>query len=282
MLSQYIRVIHSDNATLTDYSLQNEDITTTLPFAIVAAQDYYYLGFRLPTNNFFIQIDTANDEASVLSVQYWDQSTWRDGVDVLDGTSTSGVTFAKNGVVQFSPDSRYQWAISADALTGVFPTELSTLNITNVYWLRLKFSANLAASTAVKRIAYAFTSTQNVNAHDVFLQNYYTSIAAGKTNWDDEIILASMRVVRDLKKKMIIYDKGQILNLEDVAIPCEHKTREIIYYNLGGDYADKVESARKEYLETINAESLTLDTNRDGRVSYEEINNTRGAIIRRR
>lgn len=273
MLSQYIRLINSDNGTLTDYSLANQDTATTLPFAMVATEDYWYFAQRRPCNSFFVQVDTANTAASTLSIEYWvnDSTEWRDALDVIDGTSSGGATFGKSGVVQFSANSEYNWDISGDIFSDNYPTTLSALNITNVYWFRMKVSADLDAGTLIKRIVYAFTSTQNVNSHDPKITNFYTSFATGKTNWDDEIINASYQVVRDLKEKEIILNRGQLLELEDVAIPTEYKTLENIYFSLGGDYLKKSEAMNKKYEKAICLKWITKDIFNGGRVNRFEI-----------
>lgn len=275
MLSQYIRLIHSDNGTLSDLSLDNQDINATLPFGMVATEDYYYFAQRKPFNSFYCQSSVANATASVLSIEYWEDETteWKTAVDVIDGTSVNGATMARSGVVQFSTDSRYDWDISGDTYEDKYPTTLASLSITNVYWIRLKVSADLDALTALKRIVYAFADTDGVNSHDPKLTNYYGAFASGKNNWEDEIITASYQVARDLKTKEIILNRGQILELEDVAIPTEFKTLQNIYFSLGGDYMDKYEAMKEKYEESISLKWITKDKISAGRVNRVEIDN---------
>lgn len=275
MLAQYIRLINSDNGVLTDYSLDNQDTSSTLAFNMVATEDYWYFAQRKPFNSFFVQVSTANASASTLSIEYWeDESTeWRTALDVIDGTSSGGSTLAKSGIVQFATDSRYDWDISGDAYEDTYPTVLNSLYITNVYWIRVKVSADLDALTKVKRIVYAFTNTQNVNSHDPKIANYYTAFESGKTNWEDEIITASYQVARDLKDKEIILNRGQILELEDVALPTEYKTLSNIYFSLGGDYMDKYEKMKEKYEESISLKWITKDKVSAGRVNRIEIDN---------
>ena len=93
MLYQYIRTFDADDGTLTDLSLDNQDESSTLPFDLVVSEDYYYIAQFFPFNNFFVQIDTANDVTASITLEYYDGTSWREAVDVLDGTSTSGVSF---------------------------------------------------------------------------------------------------------------------------------------------------------------------------------------------
>lgn len=280
MLYQYIRVIKSDNGVLTDESLRNQEDDQTLAMNLVATEDYIYIGQHYAFNNFFLQVDTANTNASLLSIQYWDNREWRNAVDILDGTLANGITLAKSGVVQFSPDTRYSWAITSDTTNGIFPPELSTLNIYNVYWMRLKFSANLSATAKLKMIAYAFTRSQQISILDTTVNEYFNAFEVGKTNWDKEIIAASYLVVRDLRKKGLIQHQGNLLRLDEVSIPTDWKVLELIYRNLGGDYRQKLEDARKYYEETIQLERYTFDVDGDAFVRQNEIVNSPRTLVR--
>lgn len=274
MLSEYIRLINSNNSVLTDYSLDNQDTGTNLAFNMVAAEDYWYFAQRRPFNSFFMQVDTANATPSNLSIEYWEDASteWRSALDVIDGTTSGGATLAKSGVVQFSTDSRYDWDISGDTYEDTYPTTLAALNITNVYWIRIKVSADLDAGTLIERIVYAFTSTKNINSHDPKITNFYNSFESGKTDWNDEIISASYQVARDLKKKQIILNRGQVLELEDISIPTDYKTLENIYFSLGGDYLDKSDKMKEKYDEAISLRWITKDNSSLGRVSRMELN----------
>jgi hypothetical protein len=94
MLLDYIRVFKW-SAGWTDYSLDNFDETLTVPTALTTTQ-YIYLAQKMPFNMVFVHLDTANTNAANLDIEYWDGTTWRDAVDILDGTKTSGVTLAKS------------------------------------------------------------------------------------------------------------------------------------------------------------------------------------------
>ena len=86
MLPQYIRVYYNDNGTFTDYSLEAQEKSSTITIPYVKDEDYLYIAQYLPFNNFFIEVDTANDQASVMSIDYWDNTAWRAMVDILDST----------------------------------------------------------------------------------------------------------------------------------------------------------------------------------------------------
>lgn len=281
MLYQYLRMIHSDNGVLKDWSLRNQEEGQTLPFALVVGEDAIYLGQHFPFNNFFIQLSVANDVAAIMQIEYWDAKEWRQAVDILDGTANnSGVSLSKSGIVQFSPDPQYAWFITSDTKRGQFPTELETLNIYNVYWLRIKFSATLKATTALKRIAYAFSRHQQIDSYDAKINQYLDSFSPGKTTWDDEIVTASLMVIRDLRRKGLAQNQGEVLRLDELTIPTDWKTLQIIYRSLGGDFKDKLADAKAEYDSSIVLERYTFDKDEDAFVDRGEITNSVRTLIR--
>ncbi len=274
MLFQYLRVIYSDNGVLIDVSLRNQDETNSLIIPMVTGEDYIYLGQHFPFNNFFIQKSVVNAVAGLMQIDYWDATAWRSAVDILDGTvNNSGVPLSKSGIVQFSPNPSYKWQITSDTTNGQFPSELSTLNIYNMYWLRIKFTATLTLTTAIKRITYAFTLSQQIDNYDAKINQYFDSFASGKTSWEDEIVTASYLVVRDLKSQGLIRETGEILRLDDVSIPTDWKTLELIYRSLGGDYKDKLKEASDQYMQALALGRFSFDVNKDAFLSKNEISN---------
>ena len=97
------RVFFGDNGTLSDNTIEARS-SDTIDIVMVAAEDYIYIGSWDPMNSFFVEVDTANTNDSVMSIQYWSNTAWKDAVDILDGTKAAGKTFAQTGIVQFIPD----------------------------------------------------------------------------------------------------------------------------------------------------------------------------------
>jgi hypothetical protein len=279
MLLNYIRVFTNISSTLTDKSLANQDDASTVSL-VLASGDYVYIAQRYPFTNVFIHMDTVNTNASVLSGQYWDGTAWRDAVDVMDGTSVGGKTLAQSGAVQWSLDADYSWNITNDTeLTGA-PTELSTLRIFNSYWFRLKVSATLSAGTDSKEIGYCFTNSQRLKDFDVELDGYLASFATGKTDWIDEIKTGSKLLVQDLKRMGLIMGPGQIIELDDVYVPCSLRSLALIYSNLGPSYKDKNLAIMAEYDKAMNIRRFTFDADADGKLTQREIAGTIKRIYR--
>lgn len=279
MLYEYFRLLSYDGSNFTDLSLDNQNDSTNIDLAL-STTDYLYIGQYYAFNNFHIHLDTANATSANLDIEYWDGTQWRDCVDILDGTKVSGATFAQSGVIQYSPDPDYSWNRVSDTSESYAPTEMQTLNIHEMYWLRLKPSANIDASTDAFVISYAFTTTQQLNDHDIEISTYYDRFASGKTDWIKEIKTASRYLVADLRRKNIIQDPAQILRFDDVSLACEWRTLALIYHNLGRSHADKKESAMAMYNDFNSIGARTKDLDGNAQVDLDEIKSSQRYGIR--
>ncbi len=280
MLYQYIRLVRSTNGTLTDKSILNQEEASNVSLDLTASQDCIYIGQQFPFNNFYMQLGVANDVSCSISIKYWDGSSWKDAVDVLDATSVSGVPLARSGVVQFSPDKDYRWEYIQDTSETTAPSDLRTVTIYNLYWLKISYSQTLKATTAVKRFVYSFSNHQQIDNYDTTINSYLTAFSVGKTSWEDEIITSSIGVVMDLKRNNLILDRGQILKLDDVSVATDWRTLMHIYRNLGGDYKDKYTLAEKNYNESLNIKFFSFDMNNNAQLDRNEMANSNYRVVR--
>lgn len=281
MLHNWIRVFYSDNGVLTDYSVEAQNNADTFPLEMVAGQDYLYVGQYFPFNNLFFQLDTANTVASVMSAQYWDGKVWRDAVDFIDSTKLLGKTLARNGVIQWSPDRQYSWLKTEDTTDRGAPTELSTLEIYELHWMRLKVSVNLSAGTIVKDLGYAFTANHMLSSIDPEINEYLVPWGGvSKTNWDEQIQLASTHVVADLRSRGLIVAPGNVLRFDDVSLATAYRTLQIIYSRLGEAFAPRKQDAQENYEKLLNLKGFTFDTNRNGLAEKQEIAGTTAGLVR--
>ena len=93
-------------ANLTNYSDEAQDNSTgtsvTLSSQGTGAQgDALYVGADYPFSGVAIDVDGANGNASVLTVNYWNGSAWTDSSDT-DGTASGGATLAVDGSVTWT------------------------------------------------------------------------------------------------------------------------------------------------------------------------------------
>lgn len=279
LLNQWIRVYFNDNGTLTDYSLkaQNDD---TFAFPFVAADDFLYIAQDYPFNNFFVELGVANTLASTIQVQTWASNQWVDVVNVLDGTESSGASFGQDGVVQFIPDRDDSWDFVSDTTEEPAAMGLSSIELYDKFWLRVKFSADLDLTTTIKKIGYAFCNDRQLKQIDPEIDNYLTSWDASKTDWVEQIMLASEHLVLDFRGRNLIVHPGQILRFEDISLATAYKTLEIIYNKLGPGFEFQKNNAVEQYDKLTRVARFTFDSGADARADAGDLHSTVGRAVR--
>jgi hypothetical protein len=162
---------------------------------------------------------------------------------------------------------------------------LKGLFINDCYWLRISFSTtggNVVPSTntKIKRLCYAFTTTSYINSEDKEAPSYYESIEEGKSDWINEIIHASEEMVHDLKRIGFIKSAGEIIELDEIYLPCTWKTLSHIYFQLGKAYVDNRAIMSGKYEKALSSKALTFDNNKDGKLDRNEYNATSTKMVR--
>ncbi len=282
MLTQWTRVIFSNNGVLTDFTLaaQNSD---TIPLAMVSAEDSLYIGQHFPFNNFFLDINTVNTNAAELDIEIWQNTQFINAVDTLDGTRVSGVTLARSENVVFSPDRDESWELVEDTSEDSVPPELKagTPIYYNLYWMRIRVTADLDVGTVLNKFGYRFADGALLSAVDPDIDKYLESWKAGKTDWDEQLQLASERVISDMKARGIIVHPGEILLMDELAWATAYKALHIIYMPLGPDFNERKVDADKAYRDIMDAQRFTIDTNRNAAQDIGEIQNKpSGQLVR--
>lgn len=141
----------NDGVTFTDYSDAAQDGLASTDVVLssldtLANLNYVYIGAGLPFAGLHVDVDSANSNASVLTVKYRKiDDTWA-SVTPTDGTASGGATFAQDG-----------------AITWTVPTDWKKSEISGqkLYWLRLEVSAALDASTTLDGMWPINRSTAN-------------------------------------------------------------------------------------------------------------------------
>jgi len=274
------RVIFDDDGTENDLSVDLNDFRgSAVTFDYVAADDKLYVGSDLPLNHLWIEIETANDAASVASVEIWYNNDWIAAVDVLDHTAAAGVSLAQSGIIQWKTNRDKGWDREQDSevVTGI-----TKVGIYDYYWLRINFSADLNALTEIKHLGHKFATDAVLYTYypDLNNANIKTAFASGKTDWKDQHFMAAENIIFDLKKSDIIISPSQILDYEIFEKPAVHKIAEIIYRGMGRAYNENRENARKEYNENFNQTFFNIDLNRNANLSDRERRQRAGFIGR--
>lgn len=280
----YNRFFLSDSGTLSDLSkeLTNYDVGSKT-VGLELDNDYLYIGQILPFNHLYFKVETINDVAAELSIDYWDGTKWRAMVDIIDETSVSGVPFAQSGHITWTPDKNYIWyyddtilATGNEKITG-----LGDITIYDLYWIRIKTSANLNASTALGWVGNLFSNDTDLFAEYPLFDNsgYLESVATGKTDWEKQHAIASKLIVNDLKRNSMIVSSGQILDRSDIKPAAVCRTASVIYNLLGRDWNEEMEKAKKEAMNRLDYNFMKIDRGAWGR--REENSTIRGGYLQR-
>ncbi len=274
----HYRVIFSDNGTLNDLSVNlNNYHSGTGSVGIVAADDYLYIGSYYPFNSFYMAFDTANTQASTLSISYWDGNEWRAAVDVIDQTSG----FQQDGLITFSPNKANSGWVYEDTVNNSGSEEITGLGditIYDRYWLRLSLSADLDAGTTIKWIMYKFISDDELySEYPVFNSaSIKSAYESGKTTWEEQIVVASQLTVDELVKNGVIQSGDQLLDYSKLKSPTVAKVAEIIFNAFGDDYNDDRLKASEVFKQRIGKKVFNVDTNSDAALNRQELKTRSG------
>ena len=164
LLNPYLIVLKTadDLQTITDYSESAQDgsaaTDVTLSSLGTAAQgDYLYVGAYHPFRGVSVDVDAANANASVLTVNYWNGSAWTD-ITATDGTISGGASMGQDGDVTWTVPTAWA-AASLTTINSPAPASVAYRNDSRVYWTRWQFSAALDASTTLNSMLAMNRST---------------------------------------------------------------------------------------------------------------------------
>ncbi len=276
-----MRVVFSDNGTLTDYTKLLEDYYSgSASLSIKAAEDALYIGSKFPFNSFFIKVGTANSSTCAMTVKYWDYNVWQDVNELFDETSVGGKTLAVSGKVSFVPDKDQLWARSSTNYGGEVIPVLSSISIYDCYWIKITFSADI--TVAIPYIGHKFCNDNDLGVEypDLNKTNVKTAFASGKTDWEEQIVRASDILLNDLKTSNMIFDEGQILDTDVLKFPTVSKVAEMIYSSFGDDYKDNESKAKGKYWERVRSCRPVIDLNMNAIEDQKESKTYYGVMYR--
>jgi hypothetical protein len=260
------RIIYSDNGVLADSSLALcEYMAGDKTIAMVTGEDYIYIGSIVPFNHLYIDVKTANTTTSSLTIEVYNNNVWESCVDILDNTSVGGKTLSQSGIVQFALDYLKGW--SYESYSNDIP-ELAGSKLYDMHWLRIGVSASLSLTTTINYIGHRFCTANDLYSLYPLLNNagLLEAYKTGKTSWDEQILIASEFIIRDLIGRGIIKAGGQIFDYQRFKHPCIYKTAEVILGAFGSAYTDERNDARKAYNDNINSGRFNIDNKKDGRL----------------
>jgi hypothetical protein len=260
------RSVFSDNAVLEDVSVRLNDFkgdSFNMPF--VAAEDFLYIGSDMPFNHRWFEIQSPNDQTASLEISVWEGDTWAPANDVIDQTSLGGVALAQSGHILFRPDEDEGWSREdtnqdSDQITG-----LTDVTIYGLYWARLRWTADLASTTTIKYIGHKFSNDDDVRLiFPILLEpKVLDQFEDGKTNWDQQHFWAAEQIIRDLRRRNIVFSRNQILDMDLLSDASVFKVAEAAFRSFGKDFVQERDEARSEYNKQLDKAIKHIDQNKN-------------------
>jgi hypothetical protein len=253
-------------------------------------EDFIYIGSRLPINHAYIMIENVEPpepeegdpplpppvEAEV-KVEYWDGTSWISAVDAVDLTNS----LRNSGHIEFTPNKLYRWRRSDTNGPTQTIAGLSSVSVYDLYWCRISWSESIGPKI-LNFIGTKFSSDQELALEypDLVRPSVISSFTSGKTDWEDQHLLAAKILAADLIQMQVIKDQSQILNWRDYTDASVHKVAEIAFNAFGESYREQSIAARQEYKQRISRKVHRVDTDSDAIESVHEMTNTSGWLSR--
>ncbi len=278
------RVYFSDNGTLVDISRKvGKYQSGSYSLDFVTAEDAIYIGSLVPFNHLYFKLGaTVNANAANMTIQTWNGTEFKDVVDIQDETDT-GVPLAQSGHITWTPNRLEKWHREHTEDNGIEKiTGLGSVTVYDNYWLKVTFDADLSASLEIEWLGQLFSDDEMLGAEfpDLVRSNVLTSFQAGKTDWQEQHVKASELIIQDLVRRGVIFEKGQILDRDKLALASVSKCAEIIFSAFGDDYAEDKIRARNEYEKRVDLSVFHQDKDDDGIIDRHEIGSRTGFLNR--
>lgn len=243
----------------TETTAKTDSISSNALDLVLLTTDALYLGFKEKFACRYFVMGTANTNAATLTLTTWDGAAWQTVEDKID--QTNGLT--QSGFISWKNRSDWQ------------KHELSPITDEELYWLRIKTSANFSASTTLQAIL-------NLFCDNVLLSEWYPELVSdtrylppGKSNFYEQFNAGKNMLVQELIKMEKLRDETQILNPEECAIGAVHASAYCILNGIPSPSEDLV-ARKKEILDTlsywVNGARFSFDLDNSGEIEEPEEN----------
>jgi hypothetical protein len=221
--------------------------------------DYLYIASFLPFNHKYLSFQTVSVAQLVPIIELCAGRTeWNTVADQLDYTDG----FRESGILQFTPQyDEKGWGIIGKSTTEV--DDLANAPVVyQSYWMRISFDD--PAAFELKYIGQKFSS--DVDLFEEYPNLRQTAIlsgwATGKTDWDDQHLLAATYISKEMVQRGLIFTNNQILDISTLRNPAVHKTASIIYSGLGAkNYEAEIKLAAQNFETAMTQKIFQVDLN---------------------
>lgn len=256
-------VISKIGATITDITGLVTDIDHAGCDITFGNNDALYIGSVFPFNALYLRLlaTAVNNNASVLTVSFWNATSFVDFIGLKDGTSLTGATFGQSGALTMlakddtcpaSQDSKYLAEIGN--LEGYY----------GLYWTRLKVSLATDKVT-LKYVGQLFLDTDAAiyKQYPDLAATQYKAVYGTKTDFLDERLIATDCLISDLVAKGQVLTGDQFLDWRLLKEPTLHKCAELIYKAQGQKYTEDRKAANASYIHALDTRKFGISRSGD-------------------
>ena len=221
--------------------------------------DFIYIASFLPFNHKFLQFETPLEDPIAPIIELCaGRAEWNEVADQLDYT----IGMTASGILQWTPQyDEKGWGIIGRSTTEVDALALAPV-IYHSYWMRISFPESV--SFELKYIGQKFSS--DVDLFEEYPNLRQTAIlsgwATGKTDWDDQHLLAATYISKEMVQRGLIFTNNQILDISTLRNPAVHKAASIIYSGLGAkNYEAEIKLAAQNFETAMTQKIFQVDLN---------------------
>jgi len=148
--------------------------------------------------------------------------------------------------------------------------------------MRLSVDADLTADMVISWLGQKFSDDNDLGSEhaEVTRSNFIAAFEDGKTSYEEQAIKAAEIVENDLISRKMITHNEQILDRYDLRLASVSKVAELIYNDLGDDYVDKYDNAKREYQSRIGKSVVKVDRNSNALLDKQEDRVMKGFLYR--
>jgi hypothetical protein len=225
--------------------------------------EYLYFGLYKPFNHVYVEMGTANTNATTMSIKYYNGSSYVTVARSLD--DTQGLT--RSGYISF--DRPTDWAESTEGGEAK-------------YFVKISFSASLSAGTTLQGMNLVFSDDQDLKGIYPYVSNYLNSTETTfilRHENSRDLIIQELRNRGHQKKgeSATFYenvDAWDLLELNEVRLWSTYLTMANIFSSLQSNEGDMFKQKADEYMQKAEfykaGAYLTLDKDDDGLIDDEE------------
>ena len=271
LLNKYNKIFYSDNGVFTDYTDEMRKWTSdTMTIPLTLGEDYIYIGCPHSFSSRFFLVSTVNAISSRITVEYYyGNNSWRSVKNITDETSVSGVTFAKTGFISWDlPDD---WIRTQINNFPELPYGTNSRDDLGFFWVRLKASATLTATTKLKWLGLIWTTQDYMKIKWPEVDNA-AYLPTGKSDWYELIEMSTGDVADDLNINNIIDYELQAKDINELAKLTALKTLvNILIPMRSSETLDKMrQDFKEEYDKLLKKRLKSIDSDQNEKIDDKE------------